>query len=81
MESEGETQKYQSLGALRDRRSYLTHVAEGEAGLERGNDVPKVSEQDSSRTRLEPWSLESLANRMVDPWVLCGATFLSTQIS
>lgn len=56
---EGETQKYQSLRALRDHQSYSTHVREEETGLGRGDDVPELSRQESSRTRLKAWSPES----------------------
>lgn len=67
--------------ARKDQQSNPTHVTEGEAGLERGHDVPKVSGKESGRTRLEYRSPVSLASRMVDTWEPCVASFLSTQIS
>lgn len=67
--------------ALRDQQSNPMPVTEGEAGLERGHDVPTVSEKESGRTRLEYRSPASLANRTVETWEPCVASFLSTRIS
>lgn len=67
--------------ALKDQQSNPAHVTEREAGLERGNDAPKVSGKESGRTRLECRSPASLANRTVNTWVPCEASRLSTRIS